>query len=30
MGKGGLPTGGDAYDARELRESLAVPRPSPG
>ncbi len=28
LGKGGLPAGGDAYDARELRESLAVPPPT--
>ena len=28
LGKGSLPPGGDAYDARELRESLAVPPPA--
>jgi len=30
LGKGALPPGGDAYDARELRESLAGPPPAGG
>jgi hypothetical protein len=30
LGKGSLPDGGDAYDAREVRESLAVPPPAAG
>ena len=28
LGRGSLPEGGDAYDAREVRESLAVPPPT--